>query len=296
LLPSTSSLRALEALDRLGSATAVSRELNLTQSAVSRQLKSLEEQLGLDLFIREGRSLTLTQEAQTFASDVRTALHKITQASLRLTVNPGGGSLDLAILPTFGMRWLVPRLADFARRYPDVSVNLTTRFGAFNFDAEHHDAAIFFGSGEWPGADSLLLRNESVVAVCAPGLLENRVPKQPSDILGLPLLHIESRPDAWNAWLLAHGVADQRVGGAVYDQFATIIQAALHGIGVALLPDYLTSQDIAAGRLVQVWGGPTPMPGAYYLVWPKEKSRDPALMSFRDWLGTQTDEEDSLPR
>ncbi len=296
MLPSTASLRALEALDRLGSATAVARELNLTQSAVSRQLQSLEDQLGVDLMVRDGRRLMLTQDAEGYAAEIRAALHKITQASLRLTVNPSGGSLDLAILPTFGMRWLVPRLADFARRHPDVTVNLTTRIKPFNFDTEPHDAAIFFGDGHWSGMGSLQLRTERVIAICAPHLLSDITITKAADLLDLPLLHIESRPDAWPAWFEAQGIGAERVSGMIYDQFATIIQAAVHGIGVALLPDYLTEHDIAAGRLVPVWGGVTPVPGAYHLVWPKEKDRDRALLIFRDWLATQTGDEDALPR
>lgn len=296
LLPTTAALSALEAVDRLGSASAAAEALNLTQSAVSRQLQTLEAQLGQPLFVRRGRSLALTPEAAAYAADIRGALHKITQASLRLTLNPAGGSLNLAILPTFGMRWLVPRLADFARRHPEVTINLTTRLKPFNFDQEPFDAAIHFGDGGWPGTEAMRLREETVVAVCAPALLEARPPRTARDLLRLPLLHIETRPDAWAAWFEAQGVRGARAAGTVYDQFATITQAALHGLGVALLPDYLAAQDLAAGRLVRAWGGPTPSPGAYHLVWPVEKARDSALVKFRDWLATQTEDEDPLPR
>lgn len=295
-LPSTAALNALEAVARLGSATAAAEELNLTQSAVSRQIKTLENQLGLALFVRRGRALVLTPEAESYAAEIRGALQKIAQASLRLTVNPSGGSLDLAILPTFGMRWLVPRLADFARRYPEVTINLTTRIRPFSFDAEPFDAAIHFGNGDWPGAAAMKLRAEAVVAVCAPALLAGAEVGRAEDLLRLPLLHIETRPEAWAAWFAAQGVPGVQVTGTIYDQFATITQAARHGLGVALLPDYLAEQDLATGRLCTVWGGPTPSPGAYYLVWPVEKSRDSALTKFRDWLATQTEDEDRLPR
>ena len=296
-LPSTAALAALEAVDRLGSATAAAEEMNLTQSAVSRQLHNLEAQLGQPLFFRRGRALVLTPEAASYAAEIRAALQKITQASIRLTVNPLGGSLDLAILPTFGMRWLVPRLPDFARRHPEVSINLTTRLKPFNFAAEPFDAAIHFGNSDWPGTQALRLKPEAVVAVCAPALLEGRAPAGPEDLLRLPLLHIETRPDAWAAWFAAHGVQEARVSGAIYDQFATITQAALHGLGVALLPDYLAEQDLATGRLCMAWSGPTPSPGAYHLVWPVEKAREAALTTFRDWLATQTEEEEErLPR
>lgn len=296
-LPSTGALRALEALDRLGSATAVAAELNQTQSAVSRQLRTLEEHLGQSLFIRKGRNLILTPGARSYAGEVRQALNQIAQASLKLSVNPAGGTVNLAILPTFGMRWLVPRLADFARQHPEVTINLSTRLKPFSFAAEPFDAAIHFGSGAWPGCDGMRLKPESVIPVCAPSLLEHRKIGAPGDLLHLPLLHIATRPDAWAAWFAAHNIEINQVTGTVHDQFSTITQAALHGLGVALLPDYLAEQDMAAGRLVSAWGGPVESPGAYHLVWPAEKSGDPALSKFRAWLSGQAEaEEDPLPR
>ncbi|WP_320179122.1 LysR substrate-binding domain-containing protein [Roseovarius pacificus] len=295
-LPSTGALRALEALDRLGSATAAADDLNLSQSAVSRQIQALEEQTGVTLVIREGRRMVLTPEAADYAAEIRAALNKITQATLKLSVNPSGGSLDLAILPTFGMRWLVPRLAEFARLHPEVTINLSTRLKPFSFGAEPFDAAIHFGAADWPGTQALRLKAEAVVAVCAPGLIAGKAPRGPQDLMALPLLHIETRPEAWRAWFAAHGIETGPVTGTIYDQFATITQAALHGLGVALLPDYLAEQDLATGRLVRAWGGPTTSPGAYHLVWPVEKSRDAALKKFREWLATQVEDEDALPR
>lgn len=295
LLPSIASLRAIEALDRLGSATAVATELALSQSAVSRQLQTLEEQLGVTLIHRQGRGMVLTPEAKDYASTIRQSLQLISQASLKLTVNPSGGSLDLAILPTFGMRWLVPRLADFARLYPEVTINLTTRLKPFNFATEPFDAAIHFGSPDWPGTLSLRLKTERSVAVCAPEIRPRSL-SGPEGLLNLPLLHIETRPDAWRHWFAAHGVEAKTMTGTVHDQFSTITQAALHGLGVALLPDYLAEQDIATGKLVTAWGEPTESDGAYFLVWPQERAGDAALAKFRDWLSGQSENEDLLPR
>ena len=295
-LPSIAALRALEALDRLGTATAAAEALNLTQGAVSRQLRGLETQLGITLFLREGRGIRLTPEGARYAGEIREALQQIARASLRLSVNPAGGTLDLAILPTFGMRWLVPRLPDFARRHPEITVNLATRLKPFNFASDSFDAAIHFGDGDWPGTQALRLRDEAVVAVCSPALLPDGPLAAPSEVLRLPLLHIETRPDAWSAWLRAHGVEDSPTSGTIHDQFSTITQAALHGLGVALLPDYLAEQDLATGRLARVWGEATPMPGAYHLVWPSEHAEDPVLGAFRDWLSGQAEDEDPLPR
>lgn len=296
-LPSISSLRALEALDRLGSATAAAAELSQTQSAVSRQLKTLEDQLGMTLILRQGRSIHLTPEAAEYANKIRGALQQIAQASVKLTANPAGGSLRLAILPTFGMRWLVPRLADFARLYPEVTINLSTRLKPFNFVTEPFDAAIHFGKHDWLGTEALRLRTERVVAVATPEFLSQHAPiEAATDLLRLPLLQIETRPNAWPAWFEAQGVPGARVSGTIYDQFSTITQAALHGLGVALLPDYLAEQDLATGRLRSAWGDNTLISGAYYLVWPVQNGRDPALRTFRDWLAGQAEDEDLLPR
>lgn len=293
--PSLIALRTLDALDRLGSASAVAEDLSLTQSAVSRQLQGLETQLGVALINRDHKRLTLTPAAQSFLSEIRPALAQIAQATLRLQVPQVGGSLNLAILPAFGMRWLMPRLPDFARLHPDVTINMATRLEPFNFAAESFDAAIWYGSGDWPGTESLLLKHEQVLPVCAPGIASP--PTRPRDLLKLPLLHIQSRPRAWAGWFAHHDVPlTAPVPGTLYDQFSTITQAALHGLGVALMPDYLVEQDLATGRLIALCSGPIESAGAYYLAWPHGKTQDTALRLFRDWLTPQAQPEDPLPR
>lgn len=296
-LPSIASLRALEALDRLGSASAVAEELALTQSAVSRQLQALERQMDAEIIQRDRKRLSLTPAGQAYAGEIRTALDRIARASLLLQAAPVGGTLNLAILPSFGMRWLMPRLPDFARRHPSVTINMATRLEPFNFAAEPFDAAIHFGQAEWPGTEGLLLRHENVMAVCAPSLLAGREKATPPDLLSLPLLHIQTRPRAWAEWFDRRGVLfSGALPGTLYDQFSTMIQAASHGLGVALVPDYLVEEDLATGRLVAPFGGPDEARGAYYLVWPAAASRAPALRLFRDWMAEHAQPEDPLPR
>jgi DNA-binding transcriptional LysR family regulator len=296
LLPSIASLRALEALDRLGSATAVAEELNQTQSAVSRQLQSLEAYLEAELLVRERKRISLTPAAQDYVQDIRAALHQIAQASLNLRVNPEGGSLNLAILPTFGMRWLVPRLAEFAQLHPEVTINMTTRLESVNFAAEPFDAAIHYGAGDLPGGEHLLLMSEHVLPVCAPSLIAGQTIAHPRDLLDYPLLQIQTRPRAWSQWLASFGIPEAKLNGTIYDQFSTIMQAAIHGLGIALLPDYLVESELQNGRLVPAYGAATRTLGSYHLVWPKEKARKQALRLFRDWLATQAETEDGLPR
>ena len=294
-LPSIASLRALEAVDRLGSASAAAVELSLTQGAVSRQLQALETQMGTPMIVRSGKKLSLSAPATAYAAEVRQALHQIAQASLRLQARPADGKLNLAILPAFGMRWLMPRLPDFARRFPDITINMGTELVPFNFATHSYDAALHYGTAEWAGTDRLLLRHERMIAVCAPGLATED--SQPDKILNHPLLHIQTRPDAWADWLTAQNVdVPDPLPGTMYDQYATIIQAASLGLGVALIPDYLAEQDLASGRLCAPFGPAIDARGAYYLVWPQERAADPALKQFRDWMADQAQPEDPLPR
>ncbi|MAC80729.1 MAG: LysR family transcriptional regulator [Rhodobacteraceae bacterium] len=296
LLPSMSALRMIEALDRLDSASAAADDLALTQGAVSRQLQALEAQLGLELARREGRRLVLTPQARAYAADVRAALTRVAEATMRLQAVPLAGTLSLAILPAFGMRWLMPRLPDFARRHPDITINMTTRLEGGNFGTDPFDAAIRYGHGTWPGTQSLLLKHEQLIPVAAPDLAPS-APMQASAVARLPLLHIRTRPDAWTQWFALAGLSPETDrGGSIHDQFSTITQAACHGLGAALMPDYLVEQELATGQLVALDRRPMEADGAYYLVWPEAKSADRDLKLFRDWLAEQAEPEDPLPR
>lgn len=281
-LPAIPALMALEALERLGTASAAAQELNLTQGAISRALQGLEAQLGVTLLTRERQRLHLTQAARDYVAEVRKALNLLAAASITLRANPTGGSLNLAILPAFGMHWLAPRLARFAQTHPEVTVNLSTRLKPFDFAGTTFDAAIHYGRQDWPGADSLKLMDEEVLAVAAPGVTG---PLTAADqILRHPLLHLESRPGDWGRWLSHHGHPGQRPTGMMFDQFATLTQAAIHGMGVALIPTFLIQRELAEGRVIPVFGPPVPALGAYFLVWPSTRPERAPLRSFRDWL------------
>ncbi len=282
-LPSIPSLLALEAVDRLGSASAAAAELNLTQGAVSRQLQVLEGQLGLPLIIRDKHRLRLTPAAQDFTREARRALQSLAQASLTLRANPNGGALNLAILPAFGMHWLAPRLARFAGQHPEVTINLSTRLKPFDFAATNFDAAIHYGRQDWPGVDYLPLMEEDLLAVAAPGLLKAPLTAA-NDILSYPLLQLESRTGDWGRWLAHHGQSGQRPPAMLFDQFATMTQGAIHGLGLALLPLFLITRELAEQRLIPAFGSPIKSLGSYFLVWPKDLPARAPLLSFRNWL------------
>jgi LysR family transcriptional regulator, glycine cleavage system transcriptional activator len=287
-LPSTALLAAFEATARTGSMTLAARELRLTQSAVSRQIKVLEQQLEVELFIRERQTIRLTAAGDGYAREVRDALLRISTASFNLRANPSGGTLNLAILPTFGTRWLAPRLPKFLAQNPGITINLTTRLSYFDFRAEALDAAIHFGQPEWPGAEMVLLRYEQVIPACSPQLKRQHHFRVAGDLKKASLLGISTRLQAWDRWFSIHRVANTTFQGMVFDQFATVAQAAIAGVGVALLPTFLTQDELASGKLVHAVNLPMESPERYYLVWPSDRSTHPPLRAFREWLVAET--------
>lgn len=283
-LPPIPALMALEAVDRLGTASEAAKELSLTQGAISRALQSLESQLGVPLLIRERQRLRLTPAGQDYVAEVRKALHLLASASITLRANPTGGSLNLAILPAFGMHWLAPRLARFTQVHPEVTLNLSTRLRPFDFATTPFDAAIHYGRQDWPGVHYLKLMDEEVLAVAAPGFpgLEKA-----GDLLQHPLLQLESRTGDWGRWLAHHGQSGLRPPGMMFDQFATLTQGAIHGMGAALIPTFLIQRELAEGRLIPIFGPAVRALGSYYLVWPDTRPDRAPLRSLRLWLQSE---------
>ncbi len=286
-LPPLPWLTAFEAVARLGSVTRAARELSLTQGAVSRQVLKLESQIGVALFKRQKKRLILTRNGKAYADEVRAAIAQIASATIRASTNPGGGSLDLAILPAFGTHWLAPRLPGFLAGNPGVTLNLTTRTRPFDFSAEPLHAAIHFGRDNWPGTQTLKLADEMLLPVIAPSLAPEAGKLTPQTVAGLPLLHLESRRRGWERWFAENGIAATPGAGMVFDQFATMQQAALAGLGAALLPEWLVRADLAAGRLISPPGSHPARIGAYFLVWPELLADYPPLVAFRTWLGQE---------
>lgn len=285
-LPSVPLMCAFEAAARHESFTVAAAELSLTQSAVSRQIRALEELLGCALFVREKQTVRLTPAGEHYAREIRAALHHIADATLGLRANPKGGTLNLAVLPTFAARWLAPRLPRFQAEQPGVTLNLVTRLRPFVFEQEQLDAAIHFGAAVWPGATLDPLMGESLVAICSAGLAARFRFRAAEDLLRAPLLHLTSRPDAWERWFAALGVAHAPLSGMLLDQFAILIRLAAAGMGVALLPRFLILDELARGELSEAIEGlaARPSEGEYFLAWPPDRAGHFPLRAFRDWL------------
>jgi len=294
-LPPTAMLAAFEAAARTGSFTQAGVELSLTQSAVSRQIRALEDRLGADLFIRERQSVKLTEAGLSYAREIREALKHIGDASMAIRASPRAASLNLAVLPAFASRWLIPRLPSFLSANPDVTVNFSTRLAPFEFAAEPFDAAIHFGHPAWMGAESIPLMGETLVALAGAAFLEAHQFSSAEDLLSAPLLILRSRPDAWERWFLANGVYYDSVNGPLFDQFDSMASAAKAGIGIALLPAFLFHEEVMRGELVPLFDKQTPSDDSYHLVWPHSRRDNPTMILFRDWLEQEAGSQPALP-
>ena len=283
-LPPFSWLASFEAVARCGSVTTAANELNLTQGAVSRHVQKLEKQIGVQLFGRDKQRLHLTGAGKSYAEEVRQGISLITNAGINLHTNPNGGALILAVLPAFGTHWLAPRLADFIAKCPGVTVNLSTRTRPFDFWNENFHAAIHFGLDDWPNVNSLCLMQEEVVAVAAPLIVKPSAANDMNEILKMPLLHLQTRPTAWSRWFAQKDLDIKNITGIQFDQFATMIQAAVSGLGAAIVPKCLVENELRQGKLVGLGGSATSVIGSYFLVWPERSAHHPPVIAFQNWI------------
>jgi DNA-binding transcriptional LysR family regulator len=288
-LPSTGALEAFEAAARHQSFTKAAEELAVTQSAVCRQVGALEAFLDVRLFRRTRRGVTLTEAGTDYSRSVGARLDEVERDTLELMARGGrGSSLELAVVPTFGTRWLIPRLPAFRRAHPHVMVHLNSRTRPFLFSDTPFDAAIHAGetgSAAWPGTERRLLMSEHLVAVASPALAGAARPRTAADWAELPLLQQSTRPYAWRQFFDGLGlVVPQAMAGPRMELFSMLTEAAVHGMGVALAPPFFVQEELAQGRLVDI--APRPVSGqrTYSLIWPEHKAELPALQAFAAWL------------
>lgn len=212
------------------------------------------------------------------------ALSTIRAASLHVMTKMRGTTLNLAFLPTFGTRWLIPRIPRFIAQYPDIILNFATRIGQFDFEREGLDAAIHIGQPDWPGADCVFLMDETVAPVCSPKFLRDNPVATPADLQRLPLFHMASRPGAWEHWFTSLDFTTAPHGGMRFEQFSNVSQACIASLGVALMPQFLIRAELEAGQLVIAWPHTIKSPSSYYFVAPKPRADIPAVAAFRQWL------------
>jgi len=283
--PSISDLQAFEVAARQGSFTRAAQEMCVTQGAVSKQIKSLETFLGVTLFLRTRGGLVLTQAGHAYLNDIRAALNRIESASLALMSHRGrGGMLHINCMPTLGAKWLIPRLPDLRKTCPDLQLVFLPYRMDYDFDSADVDASIRFGTGSWPGIHSDYITGRELVAVCSPDLFSSP-PESPLDLISKPLLHHTSAPHLWPSWFQSAGYDDPRSrNGAQYEQYFLLSQAAIAGIGIALIPRCVIEDELHEGKLVIPLNVPYIAPEGYYLCYPHHKRNLPALQVFRQWL------------
>ncbi|WP_018150549.1 transcriptional regulator GcvA [Leeia oryzae] len=291
-IPSIESLTAFEAAAKHQSFTRAAEELSLTQSAICKQIASLEAFLGVDLFSRAKRRVSLTEAGKVYAKQVQEDLDRIERNALSIMAHEGvGGILELAAIPTFTTRWLIPRLPLFYAAHPDITLNITTKAEPFLFTDTPFDAAIHFGTDIWPGARAEYLFGEETVPVCSPKLLDTQQCNDITDLAKLTLLHQSARHDAWRKWFNAAGYPHQNaMVGPRFELFSMLVEAAKAKLGVALVPRFLVQEELSTGVLVIPFNLSLKTDMGYYLVYPDNNANNTALQKFSEWLLAQARE------
>ncbi|MYN13055.1 LysR family transcriptional regulator [Pusillimonas sp. TS35] len=283
--PTLTELQAFEAAARQGSFTRAAQEMCITQGAISKQVKNLEEFLGVDLFVRGRHGLMLTSAGRRYLHEVGGSLNRIEAATLSLMTQPGlGGVLRLTSMPSFGTKWLIRRLPALREQCPDLQIEFLPHRMGYDFSSPEVDASIRFGSGVWPDCQADYIAGREVVPVCHPGLF-SVPPRTPPDLLAQPLLHHTTVQQSWADWFASAGFDNVAAwAGPRFDQFTLLIQAAMAGFGTALIPRCLIEDELASGKLVVPLRIPADAKSAYYLCYPEHKSVLPTVQAFRRWL------------
>lgn len=286
-----SALRAFEAAARRGSMTAGASELNVTHGAISRQITSLEQLVGCALFERGARGIRLTAAGERLFhavangfEQIRTALHGagMPQSAVRVTT-----------LPSFATRWLLPRLMTFRALHPEIEIRIHSSLDIADLRVGHHDMAIRYGKGSWPGLSAERLLRGTAYPVCSPAFLSGRAPiTAPADLLLVPLIH-NSATERWVDWFEENGVdLDVAPRGVIVDDYALALEYALGGHGVALGRDALVRDDVARGRLIRPIAGRLSSRFSYYLVQLSTRPLSAHASVFAEWLKEAAREEE----
>jgi LysR family glycine cleavage system transcriptional activator len=283
-LPPLNALRTFEAVARHASMTKAAHELHVTQTAVSHQVRQLEDHLAVKLFVRAPGRLELTAEGRAWAAALADVFARLHAANRRLRIAPRRPVVSITAIPSFAAGWLVPRLGGFFARHRDVDVRISPTETLVDLAAESIDLGIRYGSGRYPGLVVDKLVDDAWLVVCAPELA-SRV-RELADLHRVPLLR-DDQPDGWESWLAGRGIRDLDVRrGPELTDSAMVVDAAVRGQGVALARWSLAADALAAGRLVRVFPRVRPVPTgrAYYLVAHAHTLLRPEVAAFRAWL------------
>lgn len=276
-------LRAFEASARLGSFTRAGLELRVTQTAISHQVKALEETLGLTLFKRLPRGLALTDEAQALLPVLSDAFWRMSATLSQFEQGNFREILTIGVVGTFAIGWLLPRLAGFREAHPHVDLRLKTNNNRADMLLDGLDLFIRFGDGAWHATEAVRLMEAPFSPVCAPQVAARLA--QPRDLAGADLLR-SYRQDEWAAWFRMAGLEPLPARGFMFDSSRALVEAAALGAGVALVPVAMFAREIAEGRVVRPFAVEAPL-GAYWLTWLKSRRQTPAMRAFRQWIADE---------
>lgn len=285
-LPPMNSLRAFEAVARRLSFTRAADELSLSQGAVSRHIAILENYLGVPLLKRTHREVTLTKLGADYFRSVQKALDIIDDETEHINRKRVDHPLRIKSLPTFAIRWLIPRLSDLTGSHPDFDATITTDSSMADFSSGDIDGSIEFGFGDWSNLSCDLLFHAMLIPICSPTLADGREP--PRNFEQLPdhvLLHSVYRPNLWSQWLRAASAENVSPDSGTHLQSSALVyQAAIDGLGIAIAELPYVRDEIAAGRLVTPFSKVLRQEEGYYLVYPPGKLREKSFSVFRKWI------------
>jgi len=303
-IPSISGFQAFDAAARKLSFTLAADELFVTQAAISQRIKQLETRLGFKLFVRRARQLSLTDEGKLLAPVVGQSINAIAQAIDAVKADQRSGPLTVSTLPSFAMKWLLPRLLDFNQRHPEIELRIHADDAAVDFNADGIDVAIRYAYTEIPGLYAVPLMTDEVFPVCSPSLLARGKPlREPDDLNNFVLIHDESdnrfgNPNCsgldWDTWCRAVGADVDTRGGLFFNQGDLVVQAAVAGQGVAITRTSLAQHDIDAGRLVRLFTSNLLASGSYSIVCRAEMAERTKIVAFRNWLLYQAEMGDTI--
>ncbi len=285
-LPPFSAMRTFEVAARHCSFKQAAAELTRTPSAVSHQIKALEEYLGVRLFTRLDRGLELTDAGRDYLVSLREAFDRLEAATNRVGGDESRGILTVNMFPTFALTWLIRRLGSFNRANPDIEVRLISSTNPIDFASTDIDVAVRYGDGNWPGLHCDYLMEELIFPVCSPACMAAGTTETGAVALSeLTLINCMEQPQEWHLWLAAAGVHDLDPGlGLHFDSRILALEAAISGLGIAIGCRPFVDDDLATGRLVAPFEFELDSGSAYYLACPEVKSDLPKIVNFRTWL------------
>ena len=286
-------MRAFEAAARLGSFNEAAGELFVTPSAISHQVKTLEEFLGVSLFRRARRRVQLTIAGERYLGSVSHALDEIDLATRRVLVSSSSGALNISVAPAFLTRWLVPRVREFQDRHPDIELRLSPNNGEIDFAWSDIDMAIYFGDGKWSDLDVYFLREVVLVPVCSPAFAEsNPGLTRPEDLSRHTLIDVSTRPADWDEFLASFGVTRQKRGKRLSVSSTSLaLGAAMENLGIALADRQLVAREVLYGRLITPLDISMDNHLGYHLVYQKDRRLTQEMRAFLDWVLEEIAEE-----